>query len=84
MKRTYQKDVTNESNMLFNFRMWVLEECNWNRKQAAEVLGVQLRTFHLQLARYREEGIKIPESGDRVKLGQEFWNKLDAWVGGPK
>ncbi len=37
-----------------------LRNSQWNRRQAAEVLGVTVRTIENKIARYRREGAEIP------------------------
>lgn len=60
-------------------RLWVLKKCDWCRTQAAEVLGISLRTLTTHLNLYRDRGYVIePPSVDlmRAPLRDEFWNEL--------
>lgn len=51
---------TLEDELLKNFRLWVLEQCGWNRTQAAEILGLSDRGLRLNVRRYKEQGEYIP------------------------
>ncbi len=53
---------TIEDQLIQNLRLWVLRECNWNRSQAADVLGIARRTMRNAVAQYRARGIEIPQN----------------------
>jgi DNA-binding NtrC family response regulator len=70
---------------LRNLRLNVLEICNGNRSQAAEVLGTDLRRFRANLARYKNQGHELPQANVRnraITLPRSFWEKLAEWMKG--
>ncbi len=80
-----RQPVTLEDEILRNLRLWVLKCCKGNRSQAAEILGIDVRSLRLHLAAYIEDGYLIRE-GDpqrrRSELDATFYKELRAWVEG--
>jgi len=67
-----------EDEFIMQFRLFVLELCNWNRTQAKEILGISDRGFHNALNRYREKGVFIAP-GDtkfRIPLTEDEWDQI--------
>ena len=56
----------------------VLEACQWNRKEAAGLLGITERTLHTHINDYRAMGVEVPDNplkGSRRALPEpELWD----------
>lgn len=71
-------DQTVEDALLMALRVYVLKECDWCRTQAAEILGVSVRSLHNYINEYERFGFKIEPTKDkyRVNLRKDFWVEL--------
>ncbi len=72
-------DRTLEDVFLQSLRLFILQKCDGNRSQTAEILGISIRCLHTNLNRYRSYGADIldaPIDKYRTPLPRNFWENL--------
>lgn len=72
-------DMTVQDALLMSLRFYVLKQCDWCRTQAAEILGISVRSLHNYINEYEQMGFPIlqpPTDKCRVNLKNDFWIEL--------
>lgn len=72
-------DQTVEGALIMSLRLYVLQHCDWNRIQAAEILGISVESLRAHLKLYEQMGFNVmspPKDKYRVAMKKDFWIEL--------
>lgn len=80
----YGTDWTLHKAMEASFIIWVLEQCNWNRSQAADVLGISVRMVRYKIVEYVGRGLttasELSPGECRGPMPPRFWYQVKQWM----